>query len=166
MIGHLIVPSLILSVAVVTDVQSRKIPNRWIVISIAMALLSSFYFFEFEGLKQGALAAGIALLMTLPLVLLGALGSGDMKLMFAFGLASTYQVVFVVIILSFLWAALIGVGVALLKGRGTLLLMNTFRLMTTKERNPDELQKIPYTVALLLGWATYLALALWQGAFL
>lgn len=166
MIGPLVVPTIILAVALFTDLKSRKIPNKWIVISMVLALASSYYFFQFEGIKQGAIASLVALFMTLPLVLLGALGAGDMKLMFAFGLASSYPVVFAVVVLSFVWGAVIGVALAIFRGRGKLLITNTFKIIAAKTQSKEELHKIPYTVALLLGWITYILLGLKQGAFL
>ncbi|MCB0350134.1 MAG: prepilin peptidase [Bdellovibrionales bacterium] len=159
-------PTLILLVALITDIRTRKVPNVWVLISIVIALASSYYFYEFDGLKQGAIAAGMALLLTLPLVLLGALGAGDMKIMFAFGLAGTYQQVFSVIVFSFLWGALIGIGISIVRGRARALLINTFKILTSQPRDDVELLKIPYTVALMLGWITYLVLGAQQGALL
>jgi prepilin peptidase CpaA len=164
--GSLLIPSLILLVAVIFDVKTYKIPNEWVVISIILALLSSYYFYDFEGLKQGAMGAGIAIMMMLPLVLLGVLGAGDMKLMFAFGLASTYPAVFTVIVFSFLWAAIVGLLFAVLKGRAVELLMHMFRIVTTGQSDKEGLQKIPYTIALMLGWITFLILGFKQGAFI
>jgi Flp pilus assembly protein protease CpaA len=165
MAGALIIPSIILLVALVTDLKTRKIPNNWVLISIVLALINSYYFFELDGLKQGAIASAVALGMTLPLVLIGALGAGDMKLMFAFGLATTYPVVFTVIVFSFLWAVVVGLIIALFKKRGTLLLMNTLNLLTSKGKDTENLQKIPYTIALVLGWFTYLVIGFRQGGF-
>lgn len=166
MTASLVVPTIILLVALVTDVRTRKIPNLWVMISIILALASSYYFYEFDGLKQGAIAAGVALLMTLPLVLIGALGAGDMKIMFAFGLASTYTQVFSVIVFSFFWGALIGIVISIVDGRLQLLIHNMLSLLSGKPKEAQELLKIPYTVALILGWITYLILGAQQGALL
>jgi Flp pilus assembly protein protease CpaA len=161
-----IVPTLILLVALITDVKTRKIPNKWVLISCVLAIISSFYFFEMEGIKQGAVGAGVALLMTLPLVLLGALGAGDMKLMFAFGLATNYSTTFAVLVLSFFWAVAIGLGIAFYKGRGRKLLNNTFKILTSQKPELESLERIPYTIALMAGWITFVLLGLKQGALL
>ncbi|OFZ19473.1 MAG: hypothetical protein A2Z20_05480 [Bdellovibrionales bacterium RBG_16_40_8] len=166
MAAALLVPTIILLVAFIIDVKTHKIPNKWVMISIGLALASSYYFYDYEGLKQGATAAFVALIMTLPLVLFGALGAGDMKLLFAFGLASTYPAVFSVIIFSFIWAAIIGVVLAVAKGRGRLLILNVYQIMTTKSHEKIQTMKIPFSVAIILGWATFLILGIKQGALL
>ncbi len=165
MIGALFVPSIILLVAVIIDVKTYKIPNTWVVISIVLALISSYYFYDFNGLREGSRAACVALAMLLPLVLLGVLGAGDMKIMFAFGFASTYPVVFTVIIFSFVWAAIVGIALALVKGRGLELLLNTVRIATAGPGERKDLQRLPYSIALILGWITFLILGANQGAF-
>lgn len=166
MIGALFAPSVILLVAMILDVKTFKIPNTWVVISIFLALASSYYFYQFDGIKQGAIAGGVAIAMMLPLVLLGVLGAGDMKLMFAFGLATTYSAVFTVIVLSFFWAALVGIIFSLIKGRAFELLMNTIRIMSSAPSDKKDLQKIPYSIALTLGWVTFVLLGFKQGAFI
>lgn len=158
----MIIPTLILFAALVTDIRTRKIPNKLILFSIAIALISSYYFFEFEGLKQGSIAAGLAIIMTLPLVLIGALGAGDMKLMFAFGLASTYPAVFSVIVFSFFWAVFIGIGLALVSGRAQQLLQNILMIIMTRQADQSQLQRIPYTIPLFLGWITFIVIGLRQ----
>lgn len=165
--GSLLIPSIILFVAMITDLRERKIYNKWILVAIFLAAGNSFYFYSYDGLQQGALAAGIALLLTLPLVLIGALGAGDMKLLFAFGLATTYQTVFSIMLLSFIWAAILGVALAVYKGRVGHLIMNTFRLATNPgDRKELELQTIPYSVPIVLAWTTFILLGLKQGALL
>ena len=160
----LLIPSLILIVALVIDLKFKKIPDLWIILSVGLALMSNYYFFQFEGLKQGAVASLIALVLTLPLVLIGALGSRDMKLLFAFGLATTYTSVFSVTFFAFFWAAIIGVAIALKKGTGMQLLKNSIKVLSAKANQTSDLQKVPFTIALALGWITYLAFGLKQGA--
>lgn len=162
--ASLIIPTIILFVALLTDIKTRKIPNVWIIVSVVLALANSYYFYEFDGLKQGAQAAGLALALTLPLVLIGALGAGDMKLMFAFGMATTYSSVFSVLVFSFIWAAIVGVAFAIFKGQGAALFKNTIRVVTSNKDSTPELQKIPYTIALALAWLTYIAIGYQQGA--
>ncbi len=161
----LLAPTIILLGAVITDVRNHKIYNKWVMVSICLALISSFLCFKFAGLQQGALAAGLALLLTLPLVILGALGAGDMKLLFAFGLAQTYSAVFSVIVISFLWAGVLGIVLSIVRGRSRILAENTLRLLTAQPRDESTFQKLPFSVPLLLAWITYILLGLKQGAF-
>ena len=166
MLLELIVPTIVLVSALVIDVRTHKIPNKLVLVAIVLCLLSSFYFYEFEGLKQGALAAGLAILMTLPLVLIGALGAGDMKLMFAFGLATTYSAVFSVLVFSFFWAVFIGVALAVANGQSKRMLNNIITIVLTRSSEGTQLQRIPYTIPLFLGWVTFVVLGLRQGGLL
>ena len=166
MAAAFIAPTIILLVAFITDVKTHKIPNLWVMFSIVLALANSYYFYDFEGLKQGAIAAFVALIMTLPLVLFGALGAGDMKLLFAFGLTSTYPAVFSVIVFSFIWAAIIGVAFAFIRGQSRLLFMNMYQIVTTTSHENIQTMKIPFSVAIILGWATFLIIGVKQGALI
>jgi prepilin peptidase CpaA len=161
----LLAPTMILLGALITDVRTHKIPNKWILISIAIALFSSYYFYSFEGLKQGALASGLAIILTLPFVMIGALGAGDLKLLFVFGLATTYQTVFSVVMLSFLWGALLGVAWAIREKKFKKLISNTFKIISVKPHDKTELMKIPYTIAIFFAWMTYLLIGFKQGAY-
>ena len=161
-----VIPSVILLGALATDLRTRKIYNKWVAICIVLAIFNSFYFFGWEGLQQGALAGGLALVATVPLVLIGALGAGDMKILFAFGLASTYQGVFSVLIFSILWGGLIGIALAVLRGQGKRLFNNTLKIILAKPRDESTYQKMPYSVALVLGWITFIVLSFWQGGHL
>ena len=153
----LITPTLILLAGLITDLRSRKIYN-WLVISaLVLALVHSFYFYDgMSGLIQGAQGAGIALLLTLPMVLIGVLGAGDMKLLFAFGFATSYSATMNVIIYSFIWAAIIGLGYAIFTGRIKNVLHNIKDIGSGKKPEKESLNHIPYTVAIVLAWFTYL----------
>ena len=82
--------ALIVAVACVaawSDVRTRRIPNALTVTALAAALALSL---AGGGVAQmlGALgAAGVVLLLGIPLFALGLLGGGDVKLMIAFGAA-------------------------------------------------------------------------------
>jgi ABC-type proline/glycine betaine transport system permease subunit len=88
-----------------------------------------------------------------------------MKILFAFGLAQTYSAVFSVVVISFLWAALIGIGLSIVRGRAKILAKNTYKILTAQPRDESSFQKIPYSVALFLAWITYILMGLQQGAF-
>lgn len=152
-------PTFILIVGMVDDLRSRKVHN-WLTVGLAVfALLVVGIVFKLAGLQQGALGAGLAFALCLPLFMAKIMGGGDLKLFTAFGLATDWNTVFWVLIYSFIWGALMGVFKALLSGAGMQLLKNTMSLLA---RNVDkeklELQKVPYTVALFFGWLTHVSL--------
>ena len=91
------------------------------------------------------------------MVIFGVLGAGDMKLLFALGLTTTYQAIFAIIVLSFLWGALIGIAFAMRKGNLKKVITNTTLLMTSNKPDKNQLEKIPFTVPIMFAWISYLA---------
>lgn len=153
----LIIPTLILLGAVFTDLRSRKIYNWYVVAAAVIAVAHSFYFFHWSGVTQGLAGAGVAVLLTLPLVLVGVLGGGDMKLFVTFGLATSYSTVFNVVIGSFVWAVIFGLIYAALNGTLKRLFLNMGALAKGEKAKKLQLHHIPFTVAMLIGWMTYVA---------
>lgn len=75
---------LLVGAAAVTDLRNRRIPNLLTVTGFALALaLRSAS--GWEGLADGLQGAGLALLVTVPLFAVRALGGGDVKLLAAVG---------------------------------------------------------------------------------
>ncbi len=153
-----IVPSLILGAGIIDDLRSQKVHNKLIMILLPLAIVGQFLGFGLEGLAYGGLAFLFALMLTIPMVLTGMLGGGDMKLLALFALATNLNATIWVSVTSLFWGGLLGVIHAILNKQGTLLLWNTIGLF--KKQKPDEnhMTKIPYTVALMFGWMTYLSL--------
>ena len=90
-----------------------------------------------------------------------ALGAGDMKVLGVLGLATNWQVAIWTAIFSLVWGALLGVFKALLEGKGLALLNNTLNVLNRQTRpETQHYHRIPYTVALLLGWATFVSMSL------
>jgi Flp pilus assembly protein protease CpaA len=89
----------------------------------------------------------------LPLVLLGAIGAGDMKFMMCFGLIMGTVTTFEIFVYALFWGALIGVLQSAVAGRLALLLSNLVGFFY--KLKPAKPQKIPYTVAILFGWLTH-----------
>jgi prepilin peptidase CpaA len=71
-------------IAGVLDLRSRRIPNALTVTGAATALALRAPM-GWEALADGALGIALALLLTVPLFLLNALGGGDVKLLAAVG---------------------------------------------------------------------------------
>jgi prepilin peptidase CpaA len=71
-------------IAGILDLRSRRIPNALTVTGAATALVLRAPL-GWEALADGALGIGLALLLTVPLFLLNALGGGDVKLLAAAG---------------------------------------------------------------------------------
>lgn len=157
----LILPTVILIAGLVDDIRSKKIHN-WLVLSaIVLAAIVVLITTGRGGLQAGLLGAALALALTLPLFMARVLGGGDVKLMIAFGLASSMAAVFNVVLYSILWGALLGLIQAILSGQLMALLKNTARALTHKPTTMTNLHKIPYSVALVFAWFTQISLQYW-----
>lgn len=161
-----VIPSLILITGVVDDMRSRKVHNALVVGLFSAAVLGQFIFAGVAGLQQGSLGALMAIAACLPLVLSRILGAGDMKLMVAFGMATSWQATLTVLIWSLVWGAVLGLTRAIVAGDFVRLLTSTYLLATRTKPPEAALHKIPYTVALLFGWMSYLIVSRTPGGWL
>ena len=151
-----VVATLILIAGMIDDLASRKVHN-WLFLTCAgVALLTASLYGGGAGALQGLLGFGAAVAILLPLVLAKALGAGDMKIMAAFGLVTSWETVIHVAIYSIIWGAFFGFIRVLIKGEALNLIRNIFRIITRQKLQATQLHTIPYTVALLIGWMTYL----------
>jgi len=141
-----------LAIAVVDDLWFKKFHN-WIFLSLT---LIGFLFVILTGTLTLFQAIGgfvVGGLLMLPLVLMNAIGAGDMKFMMCFGILMGPIKVFEIFLYALFWGAAIGVLQALLAGRISQLLGN-LKLMSVRVQ-PHKPNKIPYTVAILFAWLTY-----------
>jgi prepilin peptidase CpaA len=155
---HLAVPSIILIGAVITDLRTKKIFNWYIVAAAFCALANSAFFMGKEGVISGLLGGGLAVVITLPLFFARVLGGGDVKLLIAFGLGTSYATVLNVVVGSFIWAAFIGVIYAALNGTIKILALNTFAILKGEKRENISIHHLPFSVAILMSWITYLVM--------
>lgn len=153
-----VLPSLILIVGVADDIATRKFHN-WIFLS-CLFIATGFAFANggIGGVGEGLMSLGAAFFLFLPVVMLKIVGAGDLKLMLAFGMAANVQAVTNVAIFSLVWAAIFGLIRAALDKKLFIVFQNIKTLVLTKKIENDKLNKIPYTVALLFGWFSHLAI--------
>lgn len=154
----LAVATLVLIVGTVDDLRSRKVHNALVLLLLPAVLLASFYFRGWEGFLIGLGAMVLALVVTIPLFSLRILGGGDVKLFALFALAVDSPNMFWTLVYSLIWGAMFGLTQAALQRRLLTLVRNTYRLASRQQLQVQELHKIPYTFALLLGWFTQLTL--------
>ena len=141
-----------LTIAVADDLVYKKFHNA---LFIALTLVGVVYVFSMSPLSWqdslGGFFIGGGLL--LPLVLLNAIGAGDMKFMMAFGILLGTTATISVVIYAFFWGALLGVLKTVLGGQLKTLLTNMAQIAS--KQTPKKTIKIPFTVAILLGWLCY-----------
>ncbi|MDC0980320.1 A24 family peptidase [Bdellovibrionales bacterium] len=159
MVSHLITPSLILIAASIDDLKTGKIHNWLFLTCLVVGMSVTFYLKGISGLQEGALGSGVAIALLLPLVLAGALGAGDLKIMMAFGMTTSWQTTLMVVLYSIVCGAILGIFQALLRGEGLRLFRNMVKIVKPND-SPDRetLQRIPYSIALLFGWLSHVAL--------
>ncbi|MGE5418105.1 MAG: prepilin peptidase [Acidobacteriota bacterium] len=155
--------ALLLMLAVITDMKSRKIPNLLLGIGIVAAFAWNFYFQGLGGLLFSLKGFGVGIVLLVVPFILGGMGSGDVKLLGMIGAfrGSSYA------LSTFIWMALIGGVLAmfyLIKegqlqttfnrlGRG---MVNAVKLQQTSaflnSTNKKEFKiYFPYGVAIALG---------------
>lgn len=71
--------------AAVTDLRERRIPNWLVVLGTLAGLLVNTIFFGSAGALASGQGIGLALLLSVPMFALRAMGGGDVKLMAAIG---------------------------------------------------------------------------------
>lgn len=148
----LIVPTLILIVGVVDDLRSKKIHNKLVLVLLALAAIYQFVSFGSAGLTNGLLGSGLAFLIFVPMVLSRMLGGGDMKLMLAFGMSTYWSNVLWTSIYSVIWAAVFGIIYAITHKQLTAVVLNTVELAKMNKSAREHTLKIPYSIALFMGW--------------
>lgn len=159
-----IVASLVLVAGMVDDLRSRKVHNVLIIVLFTLTVVSTLFFKGFAGSGSGGLAFLLALVATIPLFSLGVLGGGDAKLFAVFALAVDPVSMFWTLIYSLVWGALFGLTRAALQKQLLAVVRNTYKISGRQRVEKQELHKIPFTFALLLGWFTQLTLLHMAGA--
>lgn len=146
----------ILIAGVVDDLRSQKFHNWLFLACSAFGLAVSIGVSGWNGLFIASVGFAAGIVIPLPLVLLKSLGAGDMKLLAAFGLVAGWEAVLSVAILSLFWGAAFGVIRTIINGNGKVLANNMMAIVTLKERQSLPLHRMPYTVALFVGWLSHL----------
>ena len=151
--AHIVVPTLLLVVASVFDVKYGKFPNWLFVASLCSAALWVGYESGIGEVMKGLGASALVFIVLTPLVFMGALGAGDIKLMAVFCLFTDLSTAGSTFIYSLFWGLLFGFAKMFIAGD-----LKTF-LQSFVLKNPQvKSQKIPYTVAILFGWLSFLTL--------
>ena len=148
----------ILLAGMVDDIHSRKVHNQLILLLLPLALICSFYFRGFDGTMLGLGAMIVAMVVTIPLFAFGILGGGDVKLFAVFGFCVDPTSMLSTLIYSFIWGAVFGLYRAALQKQLLVLVRNTYKAARGQKTQVQEVHKIPYTFALVLGWFTQLTL--------
>lgn len=141
------------TIALLTDVRGRRIPN-WLTLSaLAVGVVANLITGGADGMGSALAGAAIGFGLLLPFYLVGAMGAGDVKLLAALGALLGPQTLLV----AATAAALVGGGmsVVILARRGRLSLA-AHQLFVMRTVPTPSGAKAPYAVAIASG--VYLAL--------
>lgn len=148
--------------AVIEDLRTRKFTNRSFLIACAIALIAAVATGGVPELLAATMGFGAGIVFFLPLVLIGVIGAGDMKLMAAVGILTGWDAVLWTGIYGIVWGGVFGVAQVLIRKQGRTLVENLTSLAISRSKSGLHLHHIPFTAPLLLGWLSHLVLS---GAF-
>ena len=145
------------------DLKTKKIPNRFLLISFAVFL--SFLFFKAYGLEfkmqknlvlESLSGFFVAFFCTLPLYLLGALGAGDVKFFSVFGMLHRGELVLETFFYSLCWALVFGLFMVIFQGNLKIFL-NNLRSLSFYQK-PTKAHRIPFSFPFFMGFLSYSSL--------
>lgn len=157
----ILVSGLILVVALVDDLRSRKIHNKLLLCCIPIALAFVVLTQGWSALLSTSLFSFFgALALSFPLYFLRVIGGGDLKLYCTVALTWNLSTVFWSLTLALPWGGLLGLIRAVLQGKAYIIWTNMLSLIKFKKVEKEALQTFPFSVVLLLGWLSYRVLAM------
>jgi prepilin peptidase CpaA len=150
---------ILIAVASVFDVATRRIPNWLTVAAILVGLGGHTLTSQGSGIVFSSAGLAVGMVLLLPSVLLGGMGAGDLKLLAAVGALTGPMVTLKAGLFSVLIGGIIAIGVALRQGtaRRALRRVVTLNLPVASPPPPDapprpvSVGSIPYGVAIGLG---------------
>lgn len=157
--------SVILVVAGIIDLRTRRIPNLLVAFGLAFGLAVSYSTLGLSGMGSAFSGMGVALLLFVPLFLLRALGAGDVKLMMVVGSFLGPQDTFMIALLSFAASGVLALVDAMIGRRiGSLFRRTSDAAFALAARNvglassiaQTGTSRLPFAVAILIGAAVWL----------
>lgn len=150
-----VVASGILLAGVVDDLRTRKFHNWLFLTCAAIAFITVLILGGPQALIRASLGFFSGFFLLLPLVLMKIIGAGDLKLMAAFGAATDWNAVLMVSIYALIWGAIFGVVRVVVSKQAPAFARNMMQLAMFKSVQGIEVHKIPYTIAIAMGWMTF-----------
>lgn len=148
-------PTALLLAACLTDIKYKKVLNWFVVASFVVVLAYHLFFGNRETVFEGGTGLIMASFLALPLYMMKALSGGDLKIFAVFGFATNTDVVLFTFLAALVWGSLLGVIRAIFNKQGDVLLNNFIKIITLKKPERHTLHQIPFSVALLMGWFSY-----------
>jgi len=154
-----ILAALLIAASVATDLRTRKVPNRLILIGFTLAVIAVGVFDGRSGIWPAVASLGTAILFTFPLYSVKAIAAGDVKLLVTLSLLMSWNTSVTMIFASMVWGAALGFARVLMDGKAKQFGENLLAILKRAKPAQQNLSHIPYTVAILFGFLTSLSLA-------
>lgn len=149
---------LMLLAAVATDIKSRSVPNKLIVVFFCLSQMIVIGTAGFTGLWIAMSGLAAAFILGLPFYMMKVFAGGDFKLLLAISPLLSWQTIVIVILTSFVWGAILGIFQVVLKGQLKSFLHNMLAIFLRNKPSATALHAVPYTVAILFGFLSHLSL--------
>jgi Flp pilus assembly protein protease CpaA len=143
--------AILFAISVFEDLRTRRFSNRMFMAFLAISLCISFFMTSPSPLVL-AYSFGAAFAVGFGLFFINIIGAGDAKLVMALSPLFTWTLILDVYVYSLFWGAILGLIQIILMKRGLNLVSNLGSLISNQKVDSSQTHKIPYTVALLLGW--------------
>ncbi|MCY4321208.1 MAG: prepilin peptidase [Bdellovibrionaceae bacterium] len=153
-----LLPGIILSIACIDDLRSKKIHNKLIIFMLVLTLPAVFLLNGWEGLMAGFISALLALFFAVPLTLARVIGGGDLKLFVLIAFTLNFRDLFWISIYSLFWALILGLIKITLDKKLKDFLWNILFLFKHRSAKGLNFHSIPYSVALFMAWLSFLTL--------
>jgi len=164
---------LLVIVAAVWDVRTRRIPNWLTLPGVVLGVALNTFLFEINGLWFSLKGLGLAFCVYFVLYLLRAMGAGDVKLMAAVGAAAGWQNWLGILVLTSVAGAVAGLLLVAFKGRLRKTVGNLGIILSSLGRgrapyketpeldvSSDKALRLPHGALIALGTLGFLASAL------
>jgi len=151
---------LVLLAGVADDLRSRKVHNQIALLGFVFGLGCVVAVQGLSGFMVAGLSLLTAIAAVMPLYAMKAIGGGDVKLFLAVSVLLNWQQVLIALLGSLIWGSLLGIFQVILKGEGKVFLQNLFAIFKRTKLPEQKTHKVPFTIALLLGFLTSLV---WTG---
>ncbi len=140
----------------IEDLRTKKIKNTTNLAILAVGIIVALSPLSKTGWTDIFISVVYAFALMLPLFFLKVLGGGDVKLFVAVSPLITSSGILYCWVASLIWGSLFGIILIVLNGRLSTFATN-MKLIYLKVKPPEtSLQKIPFSIALLFGYLTFL----------
>ena len=157
-IGMELLPGVVLLIACLDDLWTKKIHNKLILSLLPLVLIAVFFLEGLEGLKSGGISALLALLISVPLHWLRVIGGGDVKLLILIAFALSWKDLIWISLCSLPWALILGLVKITLDKKLKDFFWNILFLFRHRTSSGLNFHNIPYSIALFFAWLSFLSL--------